>query len=79
MKLRGKLKGQTIELDRPLELPEGQTVEIEVWTVDDGYPDSALDKDRLNSPAYRTFRPIPAGGRYVSNELVNEIREELGI
>ena len=24
------------------------------------------------------FRPIPAGGRTVTNELVNELREELG-
>ena len=25
------------------------------------------------------FRPIPAGGRPVTNELVNELRQELGI
>ena len=25
------------------------------------------------------FRPIPAGGAVVTNELVNELREELGV
>ena len=79
MKLVGKVKGQAIEFDSPLGLPEGQIVEIEIRTVDGTALEREGDASLQDSPAYRTFRPIPAGGRVVTNELVNEIREELGI
>jgi hypothetical protein len=79
MKLVGRVKGQAIEFDCPLGLSEGQTVEIEIRTVDGTAIENERDASLRDSPAYRTFRPIPAGGRVVTNEMVNEIREELGI
>ena len=67
MKLRGVVKGKTIELDEAVGLPEGQRVEVEVQdlgkTVSVG---KGLAADVENS----TFD---------TNELVNELREELGI
>jgi hypothetical protein len=67
MKLRGVVKGQTIECDEPIGLVEGQLVEIEVHQVE--YVD--LEKYGI--------RPIPAGGKLVTNEMVNQLRDELGI
>ena len=37
-----------------------------------------LGRPRQATKALYGFRPIPAGGRAVTNELVNELREELG-
>lgn len=37
-----------------------------------------LDKPRREAKDLYGFKPIPAGGRAVTNELVNELREELG-
>ena len=67
MKLRGKVKGQSIVFDEPLDLPEGQAVEAEINPVQN------------NILEQYGFKPIPAGGNVVTNDLVNEIREELGI
>lgn len=90
MKLRGKVKGQTILFDKPLDLPEGQSVEVDICAIevseieeDTGAGENVSENDDSSSlwdsPAYQTFRPIPARGRVVTNEMVNEIREELGI
>lgn len=35
MKLRGEIKGQTIVLDKPVDLADGQRVEIDIQPVDD--------------------------------------------
>lgn len=67
MKRKGTVKGQTIEFDEPLGLPEGQAVEVEVSTVD------AVDLERYG------IRPLPSRGMVVTNEMVNKIRDELGI
>ena len=67
MKRRGIVKGQAIEFDEPIGLPEGQCVEIDIWPV-----------EGANLERYG-FKPIPAGGNLVTNEMVNELREELGI
>jgi hypothetical protein len=67
MKLRGIVKGQTIEFDEPLGLPEGQTVEADISAVEE------VDLEQYG------IKPIPAGGYVVTNEMVNEFREELGI
>ena len=91
MKLNGKGKGQTIVLEEPIGLPEGQVVEVDISSVDD----SSLTKtetvmatptdaemeglSRYDSPAYRTFRPFPSTGRAITNEMVNKIREDMGI
>ena len=67
MKRRGIVKGQTIEFDEPLGFPEGQTVEIEIL------PAGAIDLERYG------IQPIPASDYVVTNAMVNEWREELGI
>ena len=69
MKRKGVVKGQTIEFNEPLGLPEGQQVEVEVKvsTVE------AVDLEQYG------FKVIPAGGNVVTNEMVNKIRDDLGI
>ena len=67
MKLRGIVKGQTIEFDEPLGLLEGQTVEADISAVEE------VDLEQYG------IKPIPDGGYVVTNEMVNEFREELGI
>ena len=69
MKRRGIVKGQTIELEEPLGLPEGQQVEVEVAV-------SAVEAVDLEQYG---FKVIPAGGNVVTNEMVNKIRDDLGI
>ena len=66
MKRRGIVKGQTIALDEPLGLPEGQTVEVEIL------PAEAIDLERYG------IRPIPLSDYVVTNEMVNRIRETAG-
>ena len=39
MKLRGVIKGQTIVLETPPELPEDQQVEVEIRGIDEPVPD----------------------------------------
>ena len=67
MKLRGMVKGQTMEFDEPLGLPEGQTAGADISAVEE------VDLERYG------IRPIPAAGCVVTNEMVNDLREELGI
>lgn len=67
MRLRGIVKGQTIVFDEPLELPEGQHVDIEIPPVE------AVDLEQYG------FKVIPSGGNLVTNDMVNKIRDELGI
>ena len=67
MKLRGIVKGQTIEFGEPLGLPEGQAVEADVRAV-----------EAANLEQYG-FNPIPAGGNPVTNDIVNKLREEMEI
>lgn len=67
MKRKGIIKGQTIEFDEPLGLPEGQKVEVEVRAVE------PVDLEQYG------FKLIPAGGNVVTNEMINRIRDDLGI
>ena len=67
MKRKGIVKGQTVECDEPLGLPEGQTVLIEILPAD------AIDLERYG------VRPLPLSDYVVTNEMVNEWREDLGI
>ena len=69
MKRKGVVKGQTIEFDEPLGLPEGQQVEVEVAVI-------AVEPVDLEQYG---FKVIPAGGNVVTNEMVNKIRDDLGI
>jgi hypothetical protein len=48
-------------------LPEGQTVEADISAVEE------VDLEQYG------IRPIPAAGYVVTNEMVNDFREELGI
>ncbi len=67
MKRQGIVKGQTIEFDEPIGFPEGQCVETDIRPIGE------ILLERYG------FKPIPAGGNPVTNEMVNELREELGI
>ena len=70
MKLRrGAVKGNTIMLSEPVGLPDGQWVEVEI---------RAIEKSPLEKYG---FKPIPRSkdGKPVTNELINGIRDELGI
>lgn len=67
MKRRGVVKGHTIEFYEPLGLPESHCVEVEIHPVEE----YALER--------YGFKPIPAGGNPVTNELISELREELEI
>ena len=85
MKRRGIVKGQAIEFDEPIGLPEGQCVEIDIWPVyeeaapvEEASPGDDEDPARYDSPAYRTFRPMPARGRVVTKEMVDELLGKIG-
>ena len=78
MKRRGIVKGQAIEFDEPIGLRDGQSVEIDIDPVEEAAPVDSGDDAAYQSPAYRTFRPIPARGNLVTNEMVNELREQMG-
>ena len=84
---RGVLNGQTIELDEPIDLPDGDRVEVvllwpEIVPVKRTPEELEVAKAEYellrDSPAYRTFKPRPPGEYVVTNEMVNRIREELG-
>jgi hypothetical protein len=87
MDLRGTVKGQTIELDEPIDLHEGERVELVVlWpeivpmklTPEELEAAKADYEARCDSPAYHTFKPLPPSGYVVTNEMVNRIRETMG-
>ncbi len=67
MKLRGKVKGQTIVFDEPLHLLEGLSVEIEIRPIE------AVDLERYG------IKTIPLSDYVVTNEMVNQIRDDLDI
>ena len=67
MKLKGIVKGQSIEFDEPLGLPEGQAVAVEVSLI------KAVDLEPYG------IRPIPSRGYVVTNEMVRQWREDLGV
>lgn len=85
--LRGAVKGQTIELDEPIDLPEGERVELVVlWpeivpvklTPEELEIAIAEYEARREDPAYRALNPLPPTGDVVTNEMVNRIRETAG-
>jgi hypothetical protein len=67
MKLKGTVKGQTIEFDEPIGLPEGQRVEADVEAI------QRVDLERYG------IKPFPPSGYVVTNEMINKLRDELGI
>ena len=67
MKLRGVVKGKTIVLDSAAGLTEGMTVEVDVRDVNES---DATANGPVREAKDKTFD---------TNELVNELREELGI
>jgi predicted DNA-binding antitoxin AbrB/MazE fold protein len=84
---RGVLKGQAIELDEPIDLADGDRVEVVVlWpeivpskrTPEELEAAKAEYEARRDSPAYRTFKPTPPGEYIVTNEMVERIRETMG-
>ena len=85
--LRGTVKGQTIELDEPIDLPEGERVELVVlWpeivpvklTPEELKAAQAEYEARCEDPVYRALHPRPPTGHVVTNEMVNRIRETAG-
>ena len=85
--LRGTIKGQTIELDEPIDLPDGERVELVVlWpeivpvklTPEELEAAIADYEARCEDPVYRTFNPRPPTGHVVTNEMVDRIRETMG-
>ena len=67
MKRKGVVKGQAVECDEPLDLPEGQTVVIEIL------PAESIDLERYG------IRPLPLSDYVVTSEMVNKWRDDLGI
>ena len=86
MKLRGVVKGRTIELEVEPGFPDGEMVEVDLYPLEEPChtpaeeptPPDPSTADRRDTPAYRTFRPIPADGTVITNEMVNKIRETMG-
>ena len=87
MDLRGTVKGQTIVLDEPIDLPEGERVELVVlWpeivpvklTPEELEAAKADYEARCEDPMYRALHPLPPTGYVVTNEMVNRIRETAG-
>ncbi len=85
--LRGTVKGQTIELDEPIDLLDGERVEVVVlWpeivpvqlTPEELEIAIAEYEARCEDPAYRALHPLPPTGYVVTNEMVNRIRETVG-
>ena len=76
MKKKGRVKGQTIVFDEPLDLLEDLSVEVEITLC------TEEDKARLAKRellAKYGIKPSPSRGCVVTNEMVNKIRDELGI
>ena len=87
MDLRGTVKGQTIELDGPIDLPGGEGVELIVlWPeiVSVKLTPEELEiaiteyEARCEDPVYRALNPTTPTGHVVTNEMVNRIRESAG-
>lgn len=87
MDVRGTVKGQTIVLDEPIDLPEGERVELVVlWpeivpvklTPEELEAAKADYEARCEDPMYRALHPLPPTGHVVTNEMVNRIRETAG-
>ena len=87
MDLRGTVKGQTIVLDEPIDLPEGERVELVVlWpeivpmklTPEELEIAIAEYEARCEDPMYRALHPLPPTSDVVTNEMVNRIRETAG-
>ena len=85
--LRGVVKGRTIELDGPIDLPEGERVELVVlWpelvpvklTPEELEAAKADYEVRCEDPVYRALHRKPPTGYVVTNEMVNRIRETAG-
>ena len=87
MDLRGAVKGQAIVLDEPIDLPDGERVELVVlWpeivptqlTPEELEMAIAEYGTRCQDPMYRALHPLPPTGDVVSNDMVNRIRETAG-
>ena len=69
MKRRGIVKGQTIEFDHPLGLPDGQAVELDI---------RPLAGENWASPAAQTDRERQREALRQLDEIRERIRKELG-
>ena len=69
MKRRGIVKGQTIEFDHPLGLPDGQAVELDI---------RPLAGENGTSPAGQTDRERQREALRQADEIRERIRKELG-
>lgn len=76
MKVRGVVKGKTIVLNENLDFEDGETVEVDIRTIEE----SPLEEYGIK-PNPRSFEgePMPEDGSFDTNELVNQLREEMGI
>ena len=76
MKKKGKVKGQTIVFDEPLELLEGLSVDVDIIPSTEEEEARLANREML---AKYGIKPTPSRGYVVTNEMVNKIRDELGI
>ena len=85
MRLKGVVKGQTIECDQPIGLVEGQRVEVEITPTEETEVPRPADEGELTRADTRELlakygiRPTPSRGYVVTNDMVNRVRDELGI
>lgn len=68
MKLRGTVQGHSIVFDQPIDLPEGQQVIAEVHPVP--------TPEELAQYGIHSF---PPGGYSETNDMVNDLRDEMDI
>ena len=69
MKRRGIVKGQTIEFDHPLGIPDGRTVELDI---------RPLPSQNGVAPAEQTFQEWQRAAMREAAEIRERIRTELG-
>ena len=68
MKLKGPVKDHTIVFDHPIDHPEGHRVQVDVQPID----------TPPNLEQYG-IKPFPPADYMVTNDIVNDLRDELGI
>ena len=72
MKVRGVVKGQTIELETPAGLPEGQQVEVEICVA----AKAAQTEDAKERPApYAPLTPEELDAKIASDPKFEEMRK----
>lgn len=72
MKMRGMVIGQTIELEAPIGLPDGQQVEVEI-RVPDKLVEPVAEKERASRRRYPKWEKLEA--RIATDPEFDDIRE----